>query len=104
MDGTVLDAAREDIVAASRARHQLLVRVRELHDADAAATTGYRSTKRLIAQLWNLDAGEAARLVADAEVLVAQTSFTGEPVAPVLPATAGAAASGALGEQHVRVI
>ena len=40
MDGTgvdagvtaVLDAARDDIVAARRARHQLLIRVRELQD------------------------------------------------------------------------
>jgi hypothetical protein len=105
MDGTaVLDTAREDIVAARRARHQLLVRVRELHDSDAAALTGYRSTKRLIAQLWNLDAGEASRLVADAEVLVAQTSVTGEPLAPVLPATAAASLDGSVGEQHVRVI
>src|SRR3954447_5099685 len=105
MDGTaVLDAARDDIVAARRARHQILVRVRQLQDSDAAAATGSRSTRRLIQQLWNLDAAEASRLVADAESLCPAATLTGEPIPPALPATAAASASGQLAEQHVRVI
>src|SRR4051794_39203740 len=80
MDGTaVLDAARDDIVAARRARHHLLIRVRELQDSDAAAATGYRSTTRLIQQLWNLDPAAASRLVADAESLCPRSRSPANP-------------------------
>jgi hypothetical protein len=100
----VLDAARDDIIAARRARFQLLERIAELRACDAATHTGYRTSRRLIQDLWHLDAGEAGRLIADADVLTARTTLTGEPLPPVLPATAAAAADGLLGEHHLRVI
>jgi hypothetical protein len=100
----VLDAAREDIVAFRRARYQLLMRITEIHEHDLAAENGYRSTRRLIEQLWRVDAGEAGRLVADATDLIPGTSMTGEPIPATLPATGEAAAAGLVGEAHVRVV
>ncbi len=100
----VLDAAREDIITTRRARYQQLERVQQLRACEAASATGYRSTRRLIQELWHLDAGEAGRLIADADSLCPTVSMTGEPIPAPLPATAAAAESGAVGEQHVRVV
>lgn len=47
---------------------------------------------------------EATRRIRDAEHLGARRSLTGEPLAPVLAATAAAQRSGALNTEHVRVI
>jgi hypothetical protein len=93
MDGTgvdegvtaVLDAARDDIVAARRARYRLLETITGLHTCDAARATGYRSVRRLIQDLWHLDSGEAGRLIADAELLTARTTLTGEPLPRCCP-------------------
>ncbi len=47
---------------------------------------------------------EAGRRIAEAEDLGNRRALTGEPLAPVLPATAAAQREGLLGDEHVRVI
>ena len=47
---------------------------------------------------------EAARRIAEAEVLGPRTTLTGEPLEPLMPATADAQAAGEIGAGHVREI
>ena len=104
VDEAVMHHAQEVMVAARRAEHAVLCEVARLESTAAAEVAGYRSTERLLQDLWRVDLGEARRLVRQARALCAQTSTSGAPVEPRLAATAPVAAAGVLDRGHVRVI
>jgi hypothetical protein len=92
------------MVAARCAEHAVLCEVARLESIGAAEATGYRSTERLVQDLWRVDLGEARRLVRQSRALCERTTMTGTPLEPRLPAAAAAAATGSLDRGHVRVI
>ena len=78
---------------------------------DAAAAVDRRDRKslgaiphRLIADVVRVSPGEAKRRIRMAGQLSVRTSLTGQPLAPVLPATAKAWHAGTLDGEHLRVI
>lgn len=58
----------------------------------------------VVADVLRISRSEARRRVRDAEQLAPRTTLTGEPLAPVLPATAAAWAAGVLDPEHLRTI
>ncbi|OBI40390.1 hypothetical protein A5707_09640 [Mycobacterium kyorinense] len=57
-----------------------------------------------LAERLRITRAEASRRIGDAADLGPRRAMTGEPLAPVLPATAEAQRAGAIGDGHVRVI
>lgn len=100
----VAERARAAVVAARRAYHELLTAVAELDREVVAAQTGYRSTPRVVQELFRVDRAEAARLVEQAGDLCARTTLDGRPLAPRMPASAAAVEAGSIGEGHIRVL
>ena len=100
----VAERARAAVAAARRAHHELLAAVAELDREVVAAQTGYRSTPRVVQELFRVDRAEAARLVEQAGDLCARTTLDGRPLAPRMPATAAAVEAGSIGEGHIRVL
>ncbi|GAA4298631.1 HNH endonuclease signature motif containing protein [Mycobacterium paraffinicum] len=80
--------------------HQLINQVGE--QADSAELGGKLSWA--LADRLHITRGEASRRIAEAADLGPRRALTGEPLAPVLPATAAAQRSGAIGGDHVAVI
>lgn len=104
VDEAVMRQAREVMVAARRAEHAVLGEVARLESAGWAEATGYKSTERLVQDLWRVDLGEARRLVRQARALCPSVGPSGAAVAPRLAATEPVAAAGVLDRGHVRVI
>ncbi|HEY2194673.1 MAG TPA: DUF222 domain-containing protein [Actinomycetospora sp.] len=104
VDEAVMRHAQEVMVAARRAEHAVLREVARLEATAAAEVTGYKSTERLVQDLWRVDLGEARRLVRQARALCVQVSPSGSTVEPRLAATAPVSAQGVLDRGHVRVI
>ena len=104
VDEAVTHQAREVMVAARRAEHAVLCEVARLEATGIAEETGYRSTERLLQDLWRVDLGEARRLVRHARALCVSAGLSGAPAEPRLAATAPAGAAGVLDRGHVRVI
>ena len=104
IDEGLLARARAANQAVRRAESDRVQAVAALDAAGIAGAAGYRSTARLVEDLFHLDPAPAKRLVAQAGLLTKQTVFSGEVTAPVLPATADAFAAGDLGSEHVTVI
>ncbi len=100
----VAERARTAVAAARRAHHELLVAVAELDRELVAAQTGYRSTPRVVQELFRVDRAEASRLVDQAADLCSRVTLDGRPLPPRLPASADAARAGRIGEGHVRVL
>ncbi len=96
--------AQEVMAAARRAEHAVACEVARLESTGAAEVAGYRSTERLVQDLWRVDLGEARRLVRHARALCEQVSPSGSVVEPRLPASAPVAAAGVMDRGHVRVI
>ena len=65
---------------------------------------GAKSWKDVLKIRWRLSATEAGRRLADAAVLGPRHALTGEPLAPVLAATAAAQAAGQITAEHVEII
>ena len=65
------------------------------------AELGAKNWKDVLRIRWRLSATEANRRLADAEVLGPRQAFTGQPLAPVLAATAAAQAGGHITGEHV---
>jgi hypothetical protein len=65
---------------------------------------GAKSWKDVLRIRWRISATEANRRLADAEVLGPRRTLTGEPLAPVLAATATAQAAGLINGEHVDTI
>ncbi|MFI5510160.1 DUF222 domain-containing protein [Mycobacterium sp. NPDC051804] len=62
---------------------------------------GAKSWKDVLKIRWRISAGEAGRRVSEAEVLGPRRTLAGEPLAPVLAATAAAQAAGRITGEHV---
>jgi len=94
-----------DVEAVSRMLHAVMLdAVAELEFRNIAATSGFGSTKRLLAGMLQLSATEAGTRVMHAAQLTARRTLSGEVLAPALPKTAAALAAGEIGVGQVRVI
>jgi hypothetical protein len=76
----------------------------EFHTQDVAGQAAGLSTEGFLRARLRLSPGEAHARVRSAQELVGSVNLSGEIVEPALPATAAAAADGALSAEHVRVI
>jgi hypothetical protein len=74
-----------------------------MRDGEFAAW-GYKQPKSALADLLDIDSGEAAQLVTAAETVHPRTALQGETLEPKLPATAAAFAAGEITVRHVSVV
>jgi len=81
--------------------HRLLA---QLQAVSTAREMGERSWKKVLALRWRISTGEAGRRLALAKELGPRRALTGQPLEPLLPATAVAAALGSINAEHVAVI
>ncbi len=65
---------------------------------------GAKSWKDFLAIRWRISTTEANRRLAEAALLAPRQTLIGAPLAPVLPATAAAAATGLINDEHIEVI
>jgi hypothetical protein len=104
-DDTGLPDQVRDIEAVSRMLHAVMLEtVAELDSRNLAATSGFGSTKRLLAGMLQLSATEAGMRVTYATQLTAHRTLSGEVLPPALAHTAAALAAGEIGVGQVRVI
>ncbi|OBB95214.1 HNH endonuclease signature motif containing protein [Mycobacterium sp. 852002-40037_SCH5390672] len=81
-------------------RHQLINQLGEQSDStELGGKLSWALADRL-----HITRGEASRRIAEAADLGPRRALSGEPLAPVLPATAAAQGDGAIGADHVAVI
>ncbi|WP_345411285.1 HNH endonuclease signature motif containing protein [Actinomycetospora chlora] len=104
MERALLDRARDAEVARRRDYYARLELVAELDRAAVAEATGDRGTVRLLQAQWNVDHGEAKRLLDEAGDLLPRRSLQGERLPARFPCTSAAVAAGAIGPGHVVVI
>ena len=104
-DDTGLPDQIRDIEAVSRMLHAVMLEaVAEVEFRNIAASTGFGTTKRLLAGMLQLSATEAGTRVARATQLTARRTLSGEVLPPALPNTAAALGAGEIGVGQVRVI
>ncbi|MBV9011814.1 MAG: DUF222 domain-containing protein [Pseudonocardiales bacterium] len=104
-DDTGLPGQIRDIEAVSRMLHAVMLEtVAELERRNIAASTGFGTTKRLLAGMLQLSATEAGTRVTHATQLTARRTLSGELLPPALPNTAAALAAGQIGLGQLRVI
>lgn len=103
-DEAVIARARGAMTAVRQAEHALLVVAGELAESGAWEATGHRRLARFLEELWRVDPAHGARLVTHAERVLPVTTLSGESLPPRLPAAAGLAAAGVIGEEHLRVL
>src|SRR3954469_16561440 len=65
---------------------------------------GYKQPKSALANLLDIDTGEAGQLVTAAQTVHPRTTLQGETLEPKLPATAQAFAAGDITVHHVSVV
>ena len=65
---------------------------------------GAKSWKEVLAIRWRISTTEAHRRLTEAALLGPRRALTGEPLAPLLPATAAAQSVGQINREHVEVI
>jgi hypothetical protein len=65
---------------------------------------GAKSWRQVLAIRWRISTSEAGRRLDEAAVLGPRRALTGEPLAPVLAATAAAQAAGVINGEHVEAI
>jgi hypothetical protein len=82
-------------------RHRILT---QLQAQATPRELGAKSWPDVLMIRWRLSSAEAYRRLADAAVLGPRQAFSGEPLAPVLAATAAAQALGLITREHVEVI
>jgi hypothetical protein len=93
------------VEAVSRMLHALMLEaVVELEGRNLAASTGYGTTKRLLAGMLHLSTTEAGTRVTHATQLATRRTLSGEVLLPALVNTAAALAAGHIGLGQVRVI
>jgi Domain of unknown function (DUF222) len=81
--------------------HRLLA---HLQTETTAKEMGAKSWRDVLATRWRITPSAAGRRLEDAALLGPRRTLTGQPVAPVLPATAIAQAHGLINAEHVTVI
>ncbi len=107
--GTVSDA---ELLAGLVARERELRRLQfeqvellaELQSRNVVGSLGYRGLPDLIGALVRCTRAEARKRWLAVERFGARRALTGEPLEPVLPATAEAFAEGAIGPEHAAVV
>jgi Domain of unknown function (DUF222) len=82
-------------------RHRMLAR---LQGETTPQAMGAKSWKDVLAIRWRISTGEARQRLADAAELAPRRTLIGEPLAPLLPATAVAQAAGVINAEHVKVL
>jgi uncharacterized protein DUF222 len=103
-DAGLLDQVR-GIESVSRMLYSVMLdAVAELESRNIAATSGFGTTKGLLAGMLHLSATEARTRVAHAVQLAPRRTLNGEVLPPTLPNTAAALAAGQIGPAQVRVI
>jgi hypothetical protein len=65
---------------------------------------GAKSWNEVLRTRWRVTSGEASRRLAEAADLGPRRALTGEPLQPLLPATAAAQAAGTINAEHVTVV
>ncbi|NMO88278.1 HNH endonuclease signature motif containing protein [Actinomycetospora sp. TBRC 11914] len=103
-DEAVIARARDAMTAARLAEHALLTTIGELAETAAWTSTGHRDLGRFLEELWRLDHAHARHLLRHAEQALPLVALSGQDLPPRLPASAAAAADGAIGEEHLRVL
>ncbi|HEX4391731.1 MAG TPA: HNH endonuclease signature motif containing protein [Mycobacterium sp.] len=96
----VLEQIEQEVRRLPTPRHELINGVR--HQATATELGGTLS--HALADRLRITRAEAGRRIRDAEDLGPRHSITGEPLSPLLEATAAAQRAGAIGDGHVAVI
>lgn len=81
--------------------HRLLAR---LQLETTAKELGAKSWRDVLRIRWRISSAEAGRRLTDAALLGPRGALSGEPLEPVLPATAKGQALGLLNDEHVEVI
>lgn len=81
--------------------HRLLAR---LQVEKTAKEMGAKSWCDVLSIRWRISASEARRRLDEAALLAPRRTLTGEPLEPVLPATAIAQAHGFINREHVKVV
>ena len=82
-------------------RHRVLT---QLQAQTTPRELGAKSWREVLMIRWRLSSGEAHRRLADAAVLGPRQALSGEPLTPVLAATAAAQALGLITKEHVVVM
>ena len=82
-------------------RHRMLAR---LQVEATPPQMGAKNWKDVLATRWRISGAEAGRRLADAALLGPRRALTGQPLAPVLAATAAAQAAGVINAEHVEEI
>ncbi len=81
--------------------HRMLARVQ----AETTATEmGAKTWRDVLAIRWRISTSEAGRRLDEAALLGPRRTLTGEPLEPVLPATALAQAHGMINGEHIKVV
>lgn len=78
--------------------------VTQLQSQATAKEMGAKSWRAVLSQRLGISGPDAGRRLVEAADLGARRAVSGEPLAPVLPATAAAQARGEIGSEHVAVI
>lgn len=103
-DGGVLTVLRELETVRRRMStvdHRMIA---ELECRSTASRFLTRGAAGLLTELLHVDVAEARARVRAAGLLGPRTAITGEPLAPVYPATAAAQAEGTISEKHAKII
>ncbi|WP_237572243.1 HNH endonuclease signature motif containing protein [Mycolicibacterium lacusdiani] len=82
-------------------RERLLAR---LQTQTAPRAMGAKSWNEVLRVRWRIGSAEAGKRLADAADLAPRRSLTGDPMAPLMPATAAAQAAGLINPEHVAVL
>jgi hypothetical protein len=82
-------------------RHRMLT---QLQAQTTPRELGAKSWRDVLMTRWRLSSAEASHRLTEAAVLGPRRALSGEPLAPVLPATAAAQALGSITDEHVDVI
>ena len=103
-EGELLDVLRETERVRRRLEALEARLIAEVEERNLPGRYVMRSTAALLAGVLNLSPREAAGRVRHARHLGPRVTVTGERLAPLLPAPAGARAAGSITAQHVSVI
>ena len=82
-------------------RHRMLAR---LQTETTAKAMGAKSWNEVLRIRWRTSTAEAGRRLAEAADLAPRSTLTGEPLGPLLPATAAAQGEGLITGEHVKVL
>ncbi len=103
-DTRIVDTLRQIEELSRRTQSVMLDVVAEAEARGIAAREGFATTQRLLSAMLRLSAAEARTRTEQAALVGPRRAMTGQLLAPRLPATAAALASGEIGAGQLRVI